>query len=157
VVRAALEETRAGVRFKKPKTKDGARTVTLPDIAVDALREHRRRELEQRLALGRGRPAATNLMFTRIDGASPQSPHALSAEWRKAAEGSGLGAVSFHGLRHTHASHLISAGIDVVKISKRLGHSDPTVTLSTYAHLFKKLEDKSADAINAAVAELMSA
>jgi hypothetical protein len=72
-------------------------------------------------------------------GASPQSPQALSAEWRKAAERIGLGGVTFHALRHAHASHLIAAGIDDVKIANRLGHSDPAITLAVYAHLFKKL------------------
>jgi integrase len=59
-------------------------------------------------------------------------------------------------LRHTHASHLIDAGVDVVRISKRLGHSSPTVTLDTYAHLFARKEDKSAAAINDAVAALLA-
>jgi integrase len=65
--------------------------------------------------------------------------------------------VTFHALRHTHASHLIAAGIDVVKVAKRLGHSDATITLSTYAHFFQKLEDRSTEAVNAAVADLSSA
>jgi integrase len=47
---------------------------------------------------------------------------------------------------------LIDAGIDVVRISKRLGHADPSITLRVYAHLFQKRDDKSADAIDAAVA-----
>jgi integrase len=38
----------------------------------------------------------------------------------------------------THASALIAAGVDVVAISQRLGHANPTVTLNIYGHLFKK-------------------
>jgi integrase len=156
-VEAALEETQSGgVAFKLPKSKAGKRDITMPDLVVDVLRDARKRELEQRFALGRGKPSGDDLLFARLGG-SPQSPHALSAEWRKAAESLGLGDVTFHALRHTHASHLIAHGIDVVKIAKRLGHADPTITLSTYAHLFQKLEDKSAEAVNAAVAELASA
>jgi integrase len=37
--------------------------------------------------------------------------------------------ITFHGLRHTHASQLIDAGLDIVAISKRLGHASPDVTL----------------------------
>jgi integrase len=59
--------------------------------------------------------------------------------------------VSFHELRHTHASQLIDAGVDVVQISKRLGHASPAITLSIYAHLFQKDDSKAADAINAAL------
>jgi Phage integrase family len=51
--------------------------------------------------------------------------------------------VSFHALRHTHASALIAAGLDVVVISRRLGHGSPHVTLRVYGHLFKR--DDSAD------------
>ena len=46
--------------------------------------------------------------------------------------------IHFHALRHTHASMLISAGVDIVQISRRLGHASPTITLGVYAHLFKK-------------------
>ena len=69
----------------------------------------------------------------------------------------GVRGITFHTLRHTHASHLIDAGIDVVKNSRRLGHASPTITLGTYAHLFSKRDDKSSAAINAAVASLFSA
>jgi hypothetical protein len=54
-------------------------------------------------------------LFTGVDGTSPQLPHPLSTEWRKAADRIALGGVAFQALRHTHASHLIAAGIDVVK------------------------------------------
>ena len=52
----AIEETKAdGIRFKTPKTKNGIRDVSLPDIVVDALRDHRRQQLEMRVALGLGK------------------------------------------------------------------------------------------------------
>ena len=60
--------------------------------------------------------------------------------------------VTFHGLRHTHASQLIDAGVDIVTISKRLGHAKPDITLRIYAHLFRKDDSKAAAAINAALA-----
>jgi integrase len=60
--------------------------------------------------------------------------------------------VAFHALRHTHASPLIAAGVDIVKISKRLGHASPNITLSIYSHAFRKNDDKAAQAINSALA-----
>jgi len=66
----------------------------------------------------------------------------------------GLADVTFHALRHTHASQLIDAGADIVTISKRLGHASPNLTLAVYAHLFQRLDDKAAQAINAALASL---
>jgi integrase len=52
---------------------------------------------------------------------------------------------------HTHASALIAAGLDVVTISRRLGHSSPNVTLGTYAHLFAHPDTAAASAIEAAL------
>jgi integrase len=87
--------------------------------------------------------------------------HDTSGTWasgsvskRCVAESIGLAEITFHALRHTHASHLIDAGIDVVKISRRFGHASPAITLKIYAHLFRKRDDKSSAAINAAVASL---
>jgi integrase len=64
----------------------------------------------------------------------------------------GMKGVPLHSLRHTHASRLIDAGVDVVTISKRLGHASPAITLKVYAHLFRKDDGKAAAAINAALA-----
>jgi integrase len=151
-IEQALEETKAGVRFKKPKTKNSVRALGLPDIVIEALRDWRRLQLEHQVALGLGKlPDA--LVFPRLDG-TPQSPRAYSKAWSDTAAAMGL-PVTFHALRHTHASHLIDAGIDAVTVSKRLGHSSPTVTLQIYAHLFRKRDDRSAEAINTAVALLL--
>ena len=153
-VRRAVEETRAGLRLKVPKTKTSIRDVSLPEIVVEALREHRKRQLEQRFALGAGKLPDDAPLFPKLDG-SLQSPRAFSKEWSDVAASIGLGHATFHGLRHTHASHLIDAGIDVVKISRRLGHASPAITLRVYAHLFRARDDKSTAAINAAVASLL--
>ena len=59
--------------------------------------------------------------------------------------------VTFHTLRHTHASQLIAQGVDIVTISKRLGHAKPSVTLAIYAHMFTSDDRKAAAAINAAL------
>lgn len=48
--------------------------------------------------------------------------------------------ITFHGLRHTHASYLISNNIPINYVSKRLGHSDVTTTLKTYTHLLNEME-----------------
>jgi integrase len=149
----ALEETAAGLRFKTPKSRAGKREITLPDIVVAVLRDHRKRQSEQRMKLGAGRLPADALVFSRLDG-GPLSPNALSKEWAKAAASIGVKA-TLHAARHTHVSFLIDAGINVVKISRRVGHADIATTLNVYAHLFDAREDKSAEAINAAVAGLL--
>ncbi|WFU37396.1 tyrosine-type recombinase/integrase [Bradyrhizobium sp. CB82] len=60
-------------------------------------------------------------------------------------------ATIYHNLRHTHASQLIDGDVDIVTISKRLGHASPAITLAVYAHMFKKTDAKAAAAINAAL------
>jgi integrase len=153
-VREALEETKAhGIRFKPPKTKAGRRDLTLPDIVIDALREHRRQQLELRLQLGLGKLANDALVFPALDG-GPQAPSDASREWGIVAAGIAMPHVTFHALRHTHASQLIDGGVDVVTISRRLGHANPTVTLAIYAHLFRKDDGKAAAAINAALTSM---
>src|SRR5262249_20159487 len=131
----ALEETtKHGIRFKTAKSKAGRRKITLPDIAVEALREHRRRLLEIRMQLGLGKLGPDDLLFPNLDG-GPLRPSATSSDWGDTAERLGIPEITFHALRHTHASQLIDAGVDIVTISKRLGHAKPSVTLAIYAHL----------------------
>ena len=135
--RESLEETKKhGVRVKKPKTKAGRRHVSLPDIVVEALREHRRAQLERRLKFGLGKLSGDDFVFAEPDG-SPRGPRAFSSEWADVATAIGMPDVVFHALRHTHASQLIDAGVDIVTISKRLGHANPNITLKVYAHLFR--------------------
>ena len=145
----SLEETNAGLRFKTPKTKHGRRTVSLPAAALEALRVHRRQQLELRMALGSGREPTDALVFCSPEGA-PLSPDNLSRDWRRTVRAKSLPEVTFHALRHTHASILIAQGVDILTISRRLGHGTPAVTLTVYAHLIEKVDTKAAAAIDAA-------
>jgi integrase len=152
LIREALEETKAyGIRIKAPKSRAGRRDIGLPEVVVEALREHRREQLELRVALGLGKMPDDSLVFPTLDG-GPQAPSAVSRAWGLVADALGMPEITFHGLRHTHASQLIDAGVDIVTISKRLGHASPDVTLRVYAHLFRRDDDKAAAAINAALA-----
>jgi len=148
-VREALEFTKAhGIRFKAPKSKAGRREITLPDVLVNVLRDYRKAQLELRMKLGTGKLHDNDLLFANIDGA-PLSPNAVSAAWSDYAKQIGIPEVTFHSLRHTHASQLIDQSVDIVTISNRLGHAKPDITLRIYAHLFRKDDSKAAEAINA--------
>lgn len=50
--------------------------------------------------------------------------------------------ISFHGLRHTHASILLFKGVNILSVSKRLGHKDVTTTQSVYLHIIKEMEER---------------
>jgi len=56
----------------------------------------------------------------------------------KAVNLSGIANIKVHDLRHSHASNLIGSGINVVAISKELGHDDVNTTVITYAYLLQK-------------------
>jgi integrase len=145
-VERSLEETATGLRFKPPKSKHGRRTISLPASAVTVPRAHWRQQLEFRLALGIGKPELDTLIFSNPHG-TPLSPDNLSRDWRRKCRSLGLPPVMFHALRHTHASALIAKGLDVVQISRRLGHGSPVVTLRTYGHLFGTVDSAAAVAI----------
>ena len=148
-VECSLEETAAGLRIKPPKTRYGLRTVSLPASTVEALREHYRCQLEQRLLLGLGRPGPDDWVFPLPDG-SPYPPDKLSRDWGNVVRDRKLPRVMFHALRHSHASALIAAGLDIVTVSKRLGHGSPAITLGVYAHLFNRTDAAAAQAIERA-------
>jgi integrase len=112
-VERSIEETTAGLRFKPPKTRAGRRTVSLPANVIEILRTHRRGQMAQRLLLGLGRPTADDLVFPLAD-ASPYPPDKLSRDWGNVVRNKKLPRVMFHALRHSHASALIAAGLDVL-------------------------------------------
>jgi len=149
-VARSVEETKSGLRLKSPKTKHGRRTVSLPPSIVDALRAHRSQQREIRVALGLGREASDTPVFCTPEGAL-LSPDNLSRDWRRLVKSRGLPSVMFHALRHSHASALIASGLDVLTVSRRLGHGSPMVTLTIYAHLFEKTDLVAASAIEASL------
>ena len=143
-VERSLEETDA-LRFKTPKTRAGIRTISLPQSVIDVLRQHRVQQNEHCLRHQLGR---FELVFPLADG-SPYPPDRLSGDWIEAVRVYQLPKVKFHALRHSHASALIAAGLDIVSVSQRLGHASPSITLSVYAHQFRPRDDEAAKAIDA--------
>ena len=131
-VERSVEETNAGLRIKPPKTKRGRRAITLSADAIAMLREHRLQQIELRLQLGQG--GKPTLVFSDIDG-NMLYPDALSRQWANVIRAKKLPLVSFHSLRHTSASMMIAAGVDILTVSRRLGHSKAATTLDVYSHL----------------------
>ena len=150
-VEQSLEQTKAGLRFKPPKTRYGRRTISLPASVVVELRSLRKSQAELRLKLGQGRAPDDALVFGTGDD-QPRSPNAVTKEWARTIVQLNLPRVSLHALRHTHASQLIASGMDVLTISRRLGHGSPTITLGVYGHLFSNSDDRAAQVMEAAFA-----
>jgi integrase len=145
-VKQSLEETKAGLRVKPPKTKKGRRKISLPPDTVAMLRAHKVKQMETRLVLGMGKPDETTLVLSDIEGRLI-SPHSVSRAWRMACKTRKLPRVPFHALRHTHVSVLIGKGVDILTISRRLGHSKASVTLDVYGHLIDGADEAAAKAI----------
>jgi integrase len=154
-VERSLEQTNKGLRFKAPKTKAGRREITIPPSIVAELRGHWRMQQEQRLALGAGKAGPDDLAFPRPDG-SAWPPDSLSSDWPATIRSLKLPTVTLHALRHTHVSQLIASGLDVVTVSRRIGHSKPTITLDVYAHLFGNTDERASNVVEAAMAALLT-
>ena len=67
----------------------------------------------------------------------------------------GAPVISVHGLRHTHASLLLFAGVSIASVSKRLGHASMNTTQETYLHVIRELENKDVDIIMRAISTLV--
>jgi integrase len=145
-VERSLEETKAGLRLKPPKSKRGRRKLTLPPSAIAMLRAHKVEQMQLRLALGLGKPEPTTLIFSTIEGGL-LSPDNLSRDWRRVCAAKKLPQVSFHALRHTHVSLLLAEGENLLTISRRIGHARASTTLDRYGHLMKGADEKAAAAI----------
>ena len=148
-VAQSLEQTKAGLRFKTPKTKRSRRTIALSPSLVEELQAHRARQAADRLALGMGRDPA-GLVFTRIDG-DPIQPDSVTKMFARIVARAKIRPISFHGLRHTHATDLLRAGVHPKIASERLGHSSIAITMDTYSHAIPGLQEDAAQRIDAAL------
>lgn len=63
--------------------------------------------------------------------------------------------ISIHGLRHTHASLLLFAGVSIASVARRLGHASMTTTQKTYLHIIQELENKDIDLVMRSLASLL--
>jgi integrase len=131
---AAITRTRTTTRSGElvegpPKTKAGERAVPLPAPAVEALREWRREQVEDRLAAGATWEGGEWVFATR---GGPIHPHTPTHWWRDHARQHGL-ALRLHDLRHLAATIMAQTGIPPRVAAQVLGHTRPSFTLDVYA------------------------
>ena len=122
----------------KPKTDAGIRTVTISKTVISLLKEYKKQQNENRLKFGTAWQNG-KYVFLHEDG-SPISTQLPYKWFTKFLNRHNLPKITFHQLRHTNASLLISSGEDIVTVSGRLGHADKNVTLNTYSHIIKSKE-----------------
>jgi integrase len=148
-VERSLGETASELYVKSTKTTHGKRTIGLDEDIVEILRQHRRRQNEERLVLGRGAAGPKDLVFGDAQGAW-LAPDTFSRDFWRLRKTLGLPDVPVRGFRHGHASICLAAGVDMVTTSRRLGHSRPSTTMDIYGHLFGPTDAAAVAAIRAA-------
>jgi integrase len=149
-VERSLEQTKAaGIQIKATKTEAGRRTIALARKAIEVLREHRVTQLQVRMVLQMGRPGPSDLVFCTPD-FTPLSPENVSSNFYKVVRRNGLPVIRFHDLRHTCVSALVASGLDVITVSRMMGHVNPTITLNTYSHMFGDGDSRAAAALDKA-------
>jgi integrase len=142
-VLASTEQLDDGSVREKEAKSGRARTVALPSLAVEELRRWRIVQAQELLRLGI-RVDDDWLVVTQSDGSAiqPRSlTHVVSAflkEWR----------VTLHGLRHSHASHMLASNIHPKVVQERLGHSSIAITMDIYSHLMPNMQGDAADAVD---------
>lgn len=107
--------------LRAPKTRAGTRWIDFPAALVTELKAHQ-------LRLARGEEHVFPI----------DERNFRSRVWHPSLRRAGLRAIRIHDARHTHASLLIGSGADIVDVSRRLGHANPSITLSTYSHSFAR-------------------
>lgn len=123
-----------------PKTDRGRRTVPLDETLVDALKAHRRLQLEERMAWGAGW-VDSGLVFTREDG-TPLRPDYLSALFDRLTRHAVLRRIRLHDTRHTAATLALRAGIPTEVVSRWLGHASVAITQDTYQHAIPSMMEE---------------
>jgi integrase len=153
-IERSLEQTKGSLRVKEPKTRNGRRNLTISPWLAAELRAHRARQDERRLSLGLGRSPEDAPVFARWNG-EVRSPSRLSQDFTAAMNTLQINC-TLHGLRHTHVSQLIAAGLDVLTISRRIGHASPAITLNVYSHMFSNTDARAAEIMEATFANVRS-
>jgi integrase len=140
-VRQTLVIVKGGFEFGRPKTKAGRRDVELRSEAVEALRLHRKLQLEERMRLG-GAPENHGLVFSSTAGTPIRRQNLHRRSFKPLLEEAGLPDIRFHDLRHTFTSIALGRGANINTVSKMLGHSSVKVTLDVYGHLMPGMQSE---------------
>jgi len=140
------ESRRYGIIIKEPKTKNSKRSIALSKTTVEALRQYKAEVSKLRLQLGIGLKKE-DLIFEKTPG-DRLTPTRVSSAYNWFIHKNKLKRVSFHALRHTHATHLLEGNIHPKIVSERLGHATIGITLNTYSHVLPNMQEEAANKID---------
>lgn len=132
------------LRVRQSKTEAGKRTIALPGFVVAALRAHRARQLEERMAAPYW--GDERLVFASTIG-TPLEPRNVLRWWHELTIRAGVGRRRFHASRHTAATLMLNAGVPLEVVSSTLGHAGLAITADVYAKVGAKLQRQAAEAM----------
>ena len=136
-----------GWNLAEPKSRNSRRTLGLPQFALVAVREHRKRQLEEKLRQGK-QWQDHGFVFTSIIG-TPLDGNNIFKLFKQILKENGLPDMRFHDLRHSCASLLLAQGVSPRVIMETLGHSQISLTMDTYSHVMPVLMRDAADKMDA--------
>ena len=110
------------------------------------MKKQKIQQIEQKLKLGKCY-VDNNLVFCREDG-QPIHPSTFSRWFTDLIRSSDLSAVRFHGLRHINATMLMNLNVPPKVVSERLVHYNVLITLNTYSHVLKNMQEEAANKID---------
>ena len=134
-----------GLVAGQPKTPRSRRSIALASDAIELLHSLRGRQIEQRLDFGE-LWMNSGYVFTQ-EGGKPINPPSVSKDFASIVRKAELPHLTFHGLRHAHATLALTAGINPKIVSERLGHSNIAVTMDTYSHVLPGMQEAAAQAV----------
>ena len=144
VVRRTLEEIGSRFRSKEPKTASGRRVVTLGTEAIAALERRRTKAIEEGF-----HPSEVPLVFPNNDGKFLRGSNFDRRVWHPIRKAAGLpDSFVLHDLRHTQASLMLAAGVDLKVVQVRLGHRDFATTANIYSHLLQGVQGEATSRVD---------
>lgn len=144
-VNVALIQVGKRLVWGRPKSRAGGRVVDLDDGSITAARARRAQRKRERLAAGEVWQESEQF-FTREDG-SPLAPDWISRRFKAMAKEAGLPVIKLHAARHTAASLMLEAGLDVRIVQDVLGHSTSVLTRDTYQHVRRQVHRAAAQKV----------
>lgn len=132
-VARSLSQVGGDIRVKEPKTRAGRRVISLDDATLALVVAHMERALAAAQLAGSALITNPYVFSRAVDGSEPWQPDSITKRWSRLRKRHGLDGVRLHDLRHSTATELLGAGVDVRTVAGRLGHAQPAVTLNVYA------------------------
>jgi integrase len=135
--------------FVEPKTAKSRRTVDLPDSVVRALKQHRKRQLEDRLRAG-AQWVENGLVFATSRG-TPLDGVNVTKDFKRMQKNANLPVRRFHDLRHTAATLLMAQNVHPKIVGELLGHTDTRTTNDLYSHVSHAMRREAVDQLEAII------